>query len=531
MGSAVGISARSRYAADPVTSFRVKQVFSHSSSGWRTVRVARFPEPAPGPAARRPALGIFLHSAESADLVMRDTDGDGWYDSVEIPRDSSSTANASGLPMLAFDSVGDGRADTIIMDTSGGGQYNCVVHRSKAPLSFLATLSKLSADGAAPEEAKHAGLWKPGASNAALAPGWEQKMSSTHECPYYVHHRRKLTTWDRAEAELPPWPPTPTTPSAPLEPGKTPDSADPPIGPGWKQRTSTTSGRPYFFHAATGHRTWDPHEAALPRDDPMYPAYWKSSGRAGDFVELVHTSSVFRHVQMLLASTFLCIRTRDRKTRMPEALEALKVWRVENATVWRNYQAHRAHLREVAATSGSAGLAGCDPPPRTSELTRGGLGGTVLRGAQDTPEAQVDTAVNEVYLFHGTSPQGALGIVDAGFDMTKAVNSACYGPGVYFSECSSKSDEYSSEEAEGLHRGHCAMLLCRVLLGRVLLWQREFSPELAAAWATGNHDSILGDRARLRGTYREFVLPTKCCNGAYPEYLVLYRRRYEEVPG
>jgi len=146
----------------------------------------------------------------------------------------------------------------------------------------------------------------------------------------------------------------------------------------------------------------------------------------------------------------------------------------------------------------------------------------------EPPQRCLDESVNEVYLFHGTSPTGALGIVDIGFDISKAMKSACYGPGVYFAECSSKSDEYSAEEEDGLHRGHCAMLLCRVLLGRVLPWQMEFSPELAAAWSAGGHDSILGDRVRLRGTYREFVLPPESCKGAYPEYLIIYRRHYED---
>merc|ERR1719456_1099017 len=99
----------------------------------------------------------------------------------------------------------------------------------------------------------------------------------------------------------------------------------------------------------------------------------------------------------------------------------------------------------------------------------------------------MDASVGEVYLFHGTSPHSALGIVENGFDLSKAKASGCYGPGVYFAECSSKSDEYASLEADGVHEGHSVLLLCRVLLGRVLHWQTEFCFELQKAWEAGQH--------------------------------------------
>merc|ERR1712187_880464 len=169
----------------------------------------------------------------------------------------------------------------------------------------------------------------------------------------------------------------------------------------------------------------------------------------------------------------------------------------------------------------------------TKELLPNDLGGTTLMTSGplvgfDPPAKHMDDSVNEVYLFHGTTPSGSLGIIDGGFDTSKANTAACYGPGLYFAECSSKSDEYATVEADGVHKGHCAMLLCRVLLGRALSWEKEFSPELAAEWSSGCYDSILGDRMRLRGTYREFVLPPECCRAAYPEYLIIYRRHHED---
>merc|ERR1712012_799572 len=137
--------------------------------------------------------------------------------------------------------------------------------------------------------------------------------------------------------------------------------------------------------------------------------------------------------------------------------------------------------------------------------------------------------IDEVYLFHGTSSAGAVGISSQGINLSKAADTAAYGRGVYLSECSSKSDEYSKAEEDGEHKGHCAVFLCRVALGRILTWPHaEFSEELKVSWATGHYHSILGDRQQLRGTYREFVLPPECVYGVYPEYVVLYKRVFDD---
>lgn len=41
------------------------------------------------------------------------------------------------------------------------------------------------------------------------------------------------------------------------------------------------------------------------------------------------------------------------------------------------------------------------------------------------------------------------------------------------------------------------------------------------------HDSVLGDRQKARGTYREFVIFDSAL--AYPEYIVIYRREPQEA--
>lgn len=237
------------------------------------------------------------------------------------------------------------------------------------------------------------------------------------------------------------------------------------------------------------------------------------------FLDLVHGGASFRRLQMLIASTFQVIRTRDRRCRMPLSLEAVRAWRVESSLLWGRYAQQRAELDMVAQLRGQP-LHGFVPPVITHDL----LPPEMKAGLEDR--------VNEVYLFHGTSPAGALGIVRGGFDISRATGAACYGPGLYFSECSSKGDEYCTPETAGVFSGHCAMLLCRVSLGDVLQWpHREFSPELRAAWARCGSHSILGDRQKLRGTYREFVLPEASAAAAYPEYIVVYKRRYDDDDG
>ena len=56
---------------------------------------------------------------------------------------------------------------------------------------------------------------------------------------------------------------------------------------------------------------------------------------------------------------------------------------------------------------------------------------------------RLDAEINEFYLMHGTSPDGALGITDKGFrlDLTGSHAGSMFGSGAYFAECSSKADE------------------------------------------------------------------------------------------
>ena len=71
---------------------------------------------------------------------------------------------------------------------------------------------------------------------------------------------------------------------------------------------------------------------------------------------------------------------------------------------------------------------------RGDVITHGPLGGLAHR---------LDASMNEFYLMHGTSPDGALGITDKGFrlELTGSHAGSMFGQGAYFAECSSKADE------------------------------------------------------------------------------------------
>lgn len=520
MGSALR-GGKKNYSVDAVKDFvQVKEVCSGSSSSWCSARFE--PLETVNGHTKSAALKFRVGgSGRQAAVVLRDTTGDGRYDVVEQAEDLRMNGTGSPnserllLPNMAMDMNGDGTADIMMMDTIGDGRYNKVLHKDRAALSFIASMA--SEEPASPmspmspsstSRSFSATFSSPRLRRAAdtaedadaqpLAPGWEQIWSQSQNCYYYCHRATRRVTWDRTEA-------------IPCIPAVEEATDVRPLAPGWatarsKSRNNTT----YYRHAVSGRKTWHASEARL-----GYPEYWSHSFDTDHFVDLVPGSSTFRAAQMLLSSTFMSIRTRDRKTRLPAALEAIKVWRVENSAVWGRYVTYRAQLQKKAEAEVS--MPAYQPPAKTTELLPSEL------------RRSLGMNINEVYLFHGTSPSGAAGITHSGFDLAKSSGTACYGRGVYLSECSSKSDEYCEVDEDGPHRGHCAMFLCRVALGRVLAWPHaEFSEELKAEWSSGCYDSILGDRQKLRGTYREFVLPPEAQDGAYPEYLVIYKRVYDD---
>lgn len=252
------------------------------------------------------------------------------------------------------------------------------------------------------------------------------------------------------------------------------------------------------------------------------PTHWKHQDLTVDFFSREEATALEKEgIQKMFDATFKAVSTRDRTSRMPKRLKVYNVQRVENARLWRRY---------------------CEVIDRTQEKrdricsrldqSRGGEVKTVDSSA--ALPGTVNPAINEVFLWHGTSAQKVFSISQGGFDlhMAGSVAGSLYGKGVYCAECSSKSDEYSIEDdasrAQGPHKELHCMCLCRVVLGEVLTLTtggEAVHKTIESAIHSQAYDSVMGDREASVGTYREFVVYEE--TRVYPEYIVLYRREYD----
>ncbi|CAE7882342.1 PARP11, partial [Symbiodinium microadriaticum] len=244
------------------------------------------------------------------------------------------------------------------------------------------------------------------------------------------------------------------------------------------------------------------------------PDYWKNRGLHAHFrcVELLEdaTDTMQAHIQQLLDDCFIAAATRDRKGALPSRLVVEMIQRVEDSALWQKYPECRARIAlktdEVTQLEDLPGSGSCKTTRSLGDLN-----------------ARLDSSINELYLFHGSSPAGVLGIGSSGFNLDLAGSSAgmMFGPGAYFAEASSKGDEYASEDPSGLFAGKCAMLLCRVVCGELFRVEAA-DPRLVQSSRTGRYDGTLGDREHAAGTYREFVVYDQA--QVYPEYVIIYRR-------
>jgi len=140
----------------------------------------------------------------------------------------------------------------------------------------------------------------------------------------------------------------------------------------------------------------------------------------------------------------------------------------------------------------------------------------------------LDTDVNEVFLFHGTTPEAASSIAESAFnvDLAGIRTGMLYGSGIYFAEASSKADEYASCAPSGIYKDLYGMLVTRVVCGNPRVDDKRIpdAEKLREACTEPGrkYHSVVGDRERIRGTYREFVVYDN--DAAYPEFVVIYSR-------
>jgi len=253
------------------------------------------------------------------------------------------------------------------------------------------------------------------------------------------------------------------------------------------------------------------HRAAssLRLDEVTPPSWWRAKPADGEHELVPLGDEDICIFQQLVDQTWRNVSTRDRGA----ALARLKVVAVQqncNPRLWRNYMHACAKIRTFMDGE------------RTIEC----LTSNVLKKAR-LPFGDLATDINEFLLFRGTKPSACDSICKSDFMVALAGSNAgtLYGPGIYLGENSSKSDEYASDDATGIYKGLYAMLLCRAACGRIQ-YTDAVVPDvpllIRRCTADGEFDSVLGDREKARGTYREFVVYNN--SQVYPEYVMIYRR-------
>jgi len=243
---------------------------------------------------------------------------------------------------------------------------------------------------------------------------------------------------------------------------------------------------------------------------------------------------VVRDIQGLFDATYRKVYTRDRRgVPIPDRFVVREVHRVMNDQVWREYVRKREEIRQ------QLGGARATTPDGVHTMN-------FLARLPSSSLPRLDGQVNESWLFHGTTAQSAQGIAENDFrlDLSGSNAGTLYGRGIYLAENATKSDEYgegpkgpAGEEKEMGFEGprpppgpppplvrESYILLCRSLLGRVN-YNDERMPDpdnLQRSCLNGEYHSVLGDRLKLNGTFREIIVYND--DYAYPEYVVKYER-------
>mmetsp|Transcript_40716 Transcript_40716/g.117867 ORF Transcript_40716/g.117867 Transcript_40716/m.117867 type:complete len:505 (-) Transcript_40716:135-1649(-) len=234
---------------------------------------------------------------------------------------------------------------------------------------------------------------------------------------------------------------------------------------------------------------------------------------------------IMASLQTLLDRTHRKVYTRDRMGEaVPDRLELVRATLVTNDDLWGDFATRREAIRQSLEADPSDFVEYKTDTVASME--------PVTDGAETTEEIAAALAaqlgepmlpsVNETLLFHGTNANAAGIITTEDFRINLAGSHAgtLYGRGVYFAENASKSDEYTSASADGLRH----MLLCRVVLGRAMYNdQKDTDPRACEdACLRGKFHSVLGDRKKCRGTFREFIIFDE--EQVYPSFILVYRR-------
>eukprot|EP00434_Breviolum_minutum_P034483 symbB.v1.2.030524.t1/scaffold3438.1/size56642/4 len=197
-----------------------------------------------------------------------------------------------------------------------------------------------------------------------------------------------------------------------------------------------------------------------------------------------------------------------------------QVLHVDNADNYLRYSSKRQKIRQDLAKKALSGTEilppGSDAHIKTHDVS--------LKGLVFHPEEPIDADLQECWLWHGTRKEGVEGITSSDFDIKRAGSAAgtMFGRGLYFAESCMKSDEYTVAD----ERGFYPLILCRVTCGRFFYcdWKNPSShtSELENACHHNGYHCVLGDREKVRGTFREYIVFDN--DQVYPEYIVWYSK-------
>eukprot|EP00435_Cladocopium_sp_Y103_P069144 s1246_g32.t1 len=251
--------------------------------------------------------------------------------------------------------------------------------------------------------------------------------------------------------------------------------------------------------------------AVLGRAPLAAPNYWTLQSKAGEVAQEVvpATGEELAMLQEVMDGTYKAKATRDRLGKpVPRRLVVVAALRSETPALWDRFARRRQHLEQELA--GEKDLI----TPMTLPAS---LGLTLRCIHEDRGNGS-----NEAYLLHGSNPTSAMSILGTSFNMDLAGRNAgsMFGPGIYMAESSVKADEYARDDTSGSYAGLFAVLFCRTLVGRALQVTdpADYGPLVTA----GDFHSVVGDREKAVGTFREFVFFHE--ESIYPEFAVFYRR-------
>jgi len=246
------------------------------------------------------------------------------------------------------------------------------------------------------------------------------------------------------------------------------------------------------------------------------PNHW--TGDKGKSTRLQAPEAIKQAVQSMMNGTWKNCVTRDRYTcgtgdAEIHKFEVVQVITNQNPKFWKKYVKKRDDVRGEIKGKHVHGM------KTFTAKTQAYLPKFTSAGHET-----FHTSENEMLLFHGTKPSAADAICETHFDVGKSNPDGLFGQGLYFAESSSKSDEYVKDEEDGIYQGLYATLLCRVHMGKIN-YDAQLKPDpkqLMAPVKRKECHSVLGDREKVRGTYREFIIYN--AGQVYVEYIVIYRR-------